>query len=231
MAYCSNNTPTMNLRVGEVKSGANAAVSVTNEGTPQNTDWVIDMTVPAVGAESVDTAQLVDDAVTAAKIADGAVGTAQLADNSVTGEKIPNNSVSVAKLSDLPLSAKNQLYAHYLTVVTEADTTPWATFTLFFINASPDTGNPQNWTTVADVISYLNTQITGYSVASGIAAGPVTGNVQTPVIGMHSYSGEIAFITPKKGDTPYVTMSSMADKGFAKSPRSIVVMLGTNSRG
>lgn len=99
-------TPTMNIRVGTVTAGGAAAVEVVNEGTPNNADWVINMTLPAVGDNSVDTQQIVDGAITAAKIAAGAI----------TGAQIAANSVPISVLSDLPTSAKKQLYAHYIAV-------------------------------------------------------------------------------------------------------------------
>lgn len=46
----------------------------------------------------IDTAAIVDNAVTTAKIADGSISTAKIADNAITPEKIINNSISSAKL-------------------------------------------------------------------------------------------------------------------------------------
>ena len=111
-----DNKPTMNLRIGTVQSGANAAAEVVNEGTPYNTDWVINLTLPAVGDNSVDTTQLVDDSVTAAKIAAGAVTSEAIANGAVTANAVPAQSLPIAKLSDLPLSAQKQLYAHYIDI-------------------------------------------------------------------------------------------------------------------
>ena len=131
-----NNTPTMNLRFGEVKAGASAAAEVTNEGTPQNPDWVVDLTLPSVGYNSVGTAQLVDKSVTTAKIADSAVTADKIADSAVTADKIANASVPINKLSNLPLSSQSQLYAHYLPLSFRGNNQNFEVL-LFWVNARP----------------------------------------------------------------------------------------------
>lgn len=79
---CNNNTPTMSLSVGTVDSGALPKVEITNYGTPQNTDWVMDMTVPATDPATLEEAKAYTD----------------------------------QRIDGLPLSAKRQLYAHYIFV-------------------------------------------------------------------------------------------------------------------
>lgn len=54
----------------------------------------------AVTAGSIDTAQITDDAVTAAKLAAGAVETANIADGNVTTAKLADDSVTTAKIVD-----------------------------------------------------------------------------------------------------------------------------------
>lgn len=53
-----------------------------------------------LGADTVDTTQLVDDAVTQAKIDSGAVGTTELADLAVTSGKLASNAVTTDKITD-----------------------------------------------------------------------------------------------------------------------------------
>lgn len=124
-------TPTMNIRIGTVTAGAAAAVEVVNEGTPNNADWVINMTLPAVGDNSVNTQQIVDGAITAAKIAAGAITGAQIAAGAITGNNIAANSVPISALSNLPISAQKQLYAHYCYVNSKNGR---GVFLVYFVN-------------------------------------------------------------------------------------------------
>jgi hypothetical protein len=67
---------------------------------------------------SVDTAQLVDDAVTQAKIADSAVGTDQLAADAVTQAKIADDAVGSSQIADNAVALATQTTGNYVADIT-----------------------------------------------------------------------------------------------------------------
>lgn len=134
---CCNNTPTMSLTVGNVDSGATPKVEITNHGTPQNTDWEMNITLPATDPTTLQEAKTYTD----------------------------------EEIAQLPLSAQNQLYAHYISLNLINGEQQCGSFCIFFINTigSPVIKN----ITVDKKIPYLdfckklNGQISLYALASG----------------------------------------------------------------
>lgn len=124
---CNNNTPTMSLSVGTVDSGATPKVEITNHGTPQNTDWVMDMTLPETDPATLSSAKAYTD----------------------------------QKINGLPLSAKSQLYAHYVYIANTAavEDRLYLRGQIFFINS-----------TNTEVKNYadLAGMITGRAAVSGL---------------------------------------------------------------
>lgn len=84
-------------------------------GTPENvSNLMSNLTALRDGVNTIDTAQLAADAVTAAKIKDGEVGTAELASSAVTTAKIADANVTFAKLDGATIAPLNTKAVFYV---------------------------------------------------------------------------------------------------------------------
>jgi hypothetical protein len=108
----ANGAPEIVRVTAHTASATSVTVSRGQQGTtqrshPQNTKWAHAVTKTDLDEflKSVGTANLIDGAVTSAKIADGTIATDDLADLAVTADKLAGNSVTSAKIVDGTIAA------------------------------------------------------------------------------------------------------------------------------
>lgn len=135
----------------------------------------------ALGADTVDTTQLVDSAVETAKINDLAVTTGKLADNAVTTVKITDLNVTTGKLADNAVTTVKITDAN----VTTAKINDSAVTTAKINNNAVTTAKINNLTSTSNHILFANGSNgmrAGYRFASATNTTNVTNNSATPSV-------------------------------------------------